>query len=160
MLGEMNEFVSTMSESSVLFPFVSGSSLEMNGTSVKFTCLGDCDLSRQPRSLLQSPRVSPKADQNRGVTWLGQADWRATVVNELPGFDLSQIALMQEGEATSSTDVAKQFQLRQRSVRRESVHDEQEQLLRAAEKDQRVLEGSAKPIPELNAKKSTVIVWA
>ena len=81
-------------------------------------------------------------------------------MNELPGFDLSQIALMQEGEATSSTDVAKQFQLRQRSIRRESVHDEQEQPLRAAEKDQRVLEGSAKPIPELNAKKSTVIVWA
>ena len=31
LLGEMNEFVSTMTESSVLFPFVSGSSLEIMG---------------------------------------------------------------------------------------------------------------------------------
>ena len=46
--GEMNEFGSTMAESTVLFPVASGSSLEMNGTSVTFTCSGDCDLSRQP----------------------------------------------------------------------------------------------------------------
>ena len=44
----MNEFGSTMAESTVLFPVASVSSLEMNGTSVTFTCSSDCDLSRQP----------------------------------------------------------------------------------------------------------------
>ena len=50
----MKEFGSTMAESSVLFLVASGSSLEMNGTSVTFTCSGGCNLSRQPRTPLQS----------------------------------------------------------------------------------------------------------
>ena len=86
----------------------------MNGTSVTFTCSGDYFLSRQPRPLPQSSGASLQTDQRRSGTYLVQADWQVTVegkssVNKLSGFFPSQIAPMQEGGATSSTDVAEQF---------------------------------------------------
>ena len=65
LIGEVNECESTIIESSVLFLVVSGSSFEMNGTLVTLTSFGDCDLSIQPRSLLQSPRVSPQIGESR-----------------------------------------------------------------------------------------------
>ena len=111
---EMKSIGSTMVESSVLFPVASVLSLEVNGTSVTFPCSGECFLIRQPMPLPQSSGVPRLTVQKRnGSCWL-QADRRVTVedkssVNMLAGFSLSQIAPMQEGVATSSTDVAEQF---------------------------------------------------
>ena len=86
-------------------------SLERNGTSVAFTCSGDYDVSRQPRPLLQSPRVSLLTDQMTSGTYWVQANWRVTVegkssVNKLAGVFLSQITRGQESGASSPTDVA------------------------------------------------------
>ena len=156
LVGEMNEFGSTMAEPSVLFLVASGSSSEMNETSANFTCSGDSDLSRQPVTLLQSSGVSRIADQKRSGTWLEQAGWRVTVedkssVNELAGFSVSQTASMPEGGTTSSTDVAKQFPdaAEVGKMPKESVSVEQGQLLRAAEPNHCVLGVKAKPILEM-----------
>ena len=66
--------LNTLVESSRLVPVMSVLSLERNGTSVAFTCSGDCDSSRQPRPLLQSSRVSLLTDQMRSGTHWVQAN--------------------------------------------------------------------------------------
>ena len=124
----------------------------MNETSVTFTCSGD---RVQPRTLLQSSRISRIADQKRSGTWLEEAGRRATVedkssVNELAGFSVSHTASRQEDGTTSSTDVGKPFPdaAGVGKMPKESVFVEQGHPLRAAEPDQCVLEGKAKPILE------------
>ena len=136
----------TLVESSRLVPVMSVTSLERNGTSVAFTCSGEYDSSRQPRPLLQSSRVSLLTDQMRSGTRWVQANWRVTVegkssVNKLAGVSLSQITTVQEGGATSSTDVAEPAtdSTEVDKTSKESVSGEQGQLLRAAEPDQCVL---------------------
>ena len=154
-IGEVKRIGSTMVESSVLFPVASVLSLEVNGTSVTFSCSGDYFLIRQPMLLPPSSGVPRLTDQKRnGTCWL-QADRRVTVedkssVNMLAGFSPSQIAPMQEGVATSSTDVAEQFSdpTEVSKTPKESVSVEQGQPLRAAEPDPCVSKVKAKPIPE------------
>ena len=87
--GETKEYGSTMAESSVLFLVASGSSLEMNGTLVTLHCSRDCELNRQPRTVLQSSGVSRIADQKRSVTWLERAGWRVTVADRSSANELS-----------------------------------------------------------------------
>ena len=84
-----------------------------------------------------------------------QADRRVTVedklsVNKLAGIFPSQIAPMQEGGATTSTDVAEQFPdlTEIGKTSKESVSVEQGQQLQAAEPDQCVSKVKAKPITE------------
>ena len=153
-VGEMKRIGSTMVESSVLFPVASVLSLEVNGTSVTFSCSGDYFLIRLQKPLPQSSGVRRLTVKRNGTCWL-QADRRVTVedkssVNMLAGFSPSQIAPMQEGVATSSTDVAEQFSdpTEVRKTSKESVSVEQGQPLRAAEPDQCVSKVKAKPIPE------------
>ena len=117
--------------------------LERNGTSVAFTSSGDYDSSRQPRPLLQSSSVSLLTDQMRCGTYWVQADWRLTVegkssVNKLAGFSPSPITTIQEGGATSSTDVTEPGAAFTEvdKTSKESVSVEQAQRLRAAEPDQ------------------------
>ena len=71
-----------------------------------------------------------------------QANWRVTVegkssVSKLAGFFPSQITTVQEGGATSSTDVAEPVtdSTEVGKTSKESVAVEQGQLLRAAERD-------------------------
>ena len=101
----------TLVKSSRLVLVMSVLSLERNGTSVALTHSGDYDSSRQPRPFLQSSRVSLRTDQMRSGTCWVQANWRVTVegkssVNKLAGVFPSPITTVQEGGATSSTDVA------------------------------------------------------
>ena len=125
-------------------------SLERNVTSVAFTCSGDYDPSRQLKPLLQSSRVSLLNDQLRSGTHGVQAKWQVTVegnssVNKLAGVFPSQITTVQEGGATSSTDVAEpvtDFTEVYKTLK-ESVSVEQGQLLRAAEPHQCVLKMKA-----------------
>ena len=49
--------LNTMAESSRLVPVMSVFSLEMNGTSVGFTCSDEYSVSQQPKPLLQSSGV-------------------------------------------------------------------------------------------------------
>ena len=154
--GETKRIGSTMVESSVLFPVASVSSLEENGTSVVFSCSGDYQLIRQPMPPpSQSQGVSHVKLQKRNGTYWLRSDRRVTVddmssANALAGFFPSQIAPMQEGGATSSTDVAQQFPdaAEVGKTSEESVSAEQGQLLRAAEPHQCVLKVKAKPILE------------
>ena len=102
--------LNTLVESSRLVPVMSVLSLEMNGTSVTFTCSGDYDPSRQPKPLLQSSGVSLRNDHTRSGTRWVQANWQVTVegrasLNKLAGVFPSQSTTMQEDGATSSTDV-------------------------------------------------------
>ena len=85
-------------------------------------------------------------DQTRSGTHWVQANWQVTVegkssVNKLAGVFRSQITRVQEGGATSSTDVAKPVtdSTEVHKTAKESVSVEQGQLLRAAEPDQCVL---------------------
>ena len=121
-----------------------------------FSCSGDYYLIRQP-----IPPPSPssgvshlKLQKRNGTYWL-QADRRLTVddkssVNTLTGFSPAQMAPIQEGGASSSTDVAEQFPdpAEVGKTSKESVSIEQGQPLRAAEPDQCASKVSAKPIPE------------
>ena len=98
------------------------------------------------------PRLT--VQKRNGTCWL-QADRRVTVedkssVNMLAGFSPSQIAQMQEGVVTSSTDVAEQFSdpTEVSKTSKESVSVEQGQPLRASEPDQCVSKVKSKPIPE------------
>ena len=127
-VDEMKEMESTLVESSRLVLDASVVSLEMNGTSVTFTCSGDYDPSRQPRP--------------RGTYWV-QANRRVKVEaksseNKLAGVFPSWITTVQEGGATSSTDVAEPVADSSEvdKTSKESVSVEQGQLLRAAEPDQ------------------------
>ena len=56
----------TWIESSRLFRVMSILSLKMNGTSVAFTCSGDYDPGRSPRSLLQSAGVTEREVERIG----------------------------------------------------------------------------------------------
>ena len=111
-------------------------SLERNGTSVAFNCSGDYDPGRQPKPLLRSAGVSLVNDQMRSGTRWVQANLQVTVegkssVNKLAGVFLSQITTVQEGGATSSTDVAEpvtDFKEVYKTLK-ESVSVEQGQLL-------------------------------
>ena len=120
--GETKRVGSTMVESSVLFPVASASSLEENGTSVLFSCSGDCYLIRQPMlPPSQSQGVSHVKLQNRNGTYWLQVDRRVTVddqssANALAGFSSVQMAPGQP--------------------------------LRAVEPDERAMKVRAKPIPE------------
>ena len=100
-----------MVESSGSVHVMSVLSLERNGTSVAFTCSGDHDPSRQPKSLLQSAGVSLLTDRMRSGTYWMQANWQVTVegkasVNKLAEVFPSRSTTVQEDGATSSTDVA------------------------------------------------------
>ena len=93
--------LNTLVESSRLVPVMSVLSLEMNGTSVTFTCSDDYD-PRQPKQLLQSSRVSLLNDQMRSGTCWVRANWRVPVegkssVNKLAGVFPSRITTVQEG---------------------------------------------------------------
>ena len=151
-VGEMERIGSTMVESCVLFPVASV--LEVNGTSVTFSCSGDYFLIRQPMPLPQSSGVPRLTVQKRnGTCWL-QADRRVTVedkssVNMMAGFSLSQSAPMQEGVATSSTDVVEQFSDPTEAIKtsKDFVPVEQGQPMRATEPDQCVSKVKAKPNP-------------
>ena len=154
-VGEMKRIGSTMVESSVLFPVASVLSLEVNGTSVTFSCSGDYFLIRLQMPLPQSSGVRRLTLQKRnGTCWL-QADRHVAVedkssVNMLAGCSPSQSAQMQEGVATSSIDVAEQFSdpTDVSKTSKESLSVEQGQPLRAAEPDQFVSKMKATPIPE------------
>ena len=142
-----------MVESSVLFPVASVLSLEVNGSSVTFSCSGDYFLNRQPMPLPQSSGFPRLTVQKRNGTYWLQADRRVTVEDKssldmLAGFSPSEIAPMTEGVAMSSTDVAEQFADQQSKTSKESVTVEQGQPLAAAEPGQCVSKVKAKPIPE------------
>ncbi len=103
--GETKRLGSTMVESSVLLPVASVSSLDENGTSVVFSCSGDCNLSRQPMPPpSQSQRVSHvKLQKHNGSCWL-QADRRVTFddkssANAFAGFSSVKMAPIQKGGA-------------------------------------------------------------
>ena len=99
---------------------------------------------RQPMPLpSQSQGVSHVKLQKRNGTYCLWSDRRVTVddmssANALAGFFPSQIAPMQEGGATSSTDVAEPFPdaTEVGKTSKESVSAEQGQQLRASEPDQ------------------------
>ena len=135
----------TLVESSGLVHVMSVFSLERNGTSVAFTCSGDCDPSRQPKSLLQPAGVSLLTDRMRSGTYWMQANWQVTVegkasVNKLAEVFPSQSTTVQDDGATSSTDVAEPVtDYTEVYKTTESVSVEQGQLLQAAEPDQCVL---------------------
>ena len=138
--------LNTWVKSSRLVPVMSVLSLERNGTSVAFTCSGDYDPSRQPKPLLQSSGVSLLNDQRRSGTHGVQANWQVTAegkssVNKLAGVFPSQSTTVQEGGATSSTDVAEPAagSTEVYKTAKESVSVEQGQPLRAVEPDQCVL---------------------
>ena len=88
-------------------------SLEVTGTSVTFPCSGDyflIDSHCRYRNLQEFHGWKFKIDMElSGCTQIGESRSRTkSSVNMLAGFSPSQIAPMQEGVATSSTDVAEQ----------------------------------------------------
>ena len=102
--------LNTLAESSRSVLVMIVSSLEQKRISVGFTCSDEYSASLQPKPLLQYPGVSLLTDRTRSGTYWGQADWRVTgqvksSVNKLAGFFPSPISTIQEGGATSSTDV-------------------------------------------------------
>ena len=116
-----------MVESSVLFPVAIVLSLGVNWRCVTFPCSVDYSLNRWPVPRPQSSGVSKTICPKRnGIHW------------------------MQEGVATSSTDVAEQFShpTEVSNTSKESVSVEQGQPLRAAKPDQCVSKVKAKPILE------------
>ena len=130
-------------ESSQFVLVRSVSSLEQNGISVAFTCSDDYDPSRQPREF------SCWLNKMRSGTCWVQANWRVTVegessVNKLTEVFSSQNTTVQEVGAASSdvaepaTDTTEIYK-----TAKETVSDEQGQLLRAVEPDHGVLEVKA-----------------
>ena len=138
--------LNTLAESCRLVPVMRVSSLEQKGISVGFTCSDEYSASLQPKPLLQYPVVSLLTDQTRSGTCWGQADWRVTgqdksSVNKLAEVCPSPITTIQEGGATSSTDVTEPVadSTEVNKTLKESDPAEEGQLLRAAEHDQGVL---------------------